>query len=470
MTNLKDKKVAIVALKGAPLGRFGRTLNRCLNLAGEVHLIVPYNFDSSTLTKSDRLIIHQIPGFIRAEIRLVILEIIKISRSVLLFPIKQTREKLRTFLKYFGVFYALKKIYHKILKSFVALFRFRKKELLHARENVEIAFFLRGARTLLRLGNWINFWIKSNRLLQNIEPDLVFSCDFPGLPGAAKYSKKNKVVHIHDAHELYLESTSITRFEKRILTPVEKYGLSEIDGLVIVNESIKSELRNRYGVDGVVIRNIPSVPISYQAAGTLDTELTDNSSPNIRIVYSGGFLPGRGLFTLIQTMQYLPSNFRLDLLGFGPLEAELRELVIREDLESSVSFLNPVAQNKVVEALMYANIGILPYEPVSLNNLYSLPNKIFEYSAAGLAIVSSNLPEMVRLEVEGFLETFQAGESKSLALLLLKYENPAFLKSRRSSSRALLIENSSEKEEAKYLTYLSNILETNRRAESEGER
>jgi len=43
---------------------------------------------------------------------------------------------------------------------------------------------------------------------------------------------------------------------------------------------------------------------------------------------------------------------------------------------------------------------VIPYQPTCLNNLYCTPNKLFEFIAAGLPILASDLPE-IRTIVSG---------------------------------------------------------------------
>src|SRR5699024_11182513 len=44
-----------------------------------------------------------------------------------------------------------------------------------------------------------------------------------------------------------------------------------------------------------------------------------------------------------------------------------------------------------------ADVGLIPYLPVSRNNQYALPNKVFEYTGAGIPFVASDLPELRRI-------------------------------------------------------------------------
>jgi glycosyltransferase involved in cell wall biosynthesis len=44
-----------------------------------------------------------------------------------------------------------------------------------------------------------------------------------------------------------------------------------------------------------------------------------------------------------------------------------------------------------------ADIGIIPYQATCLNNLYCTPNKLFEFVAAGVPIIATDLPELKRV-------------------------------------------------------------------------
>jgi glycosyltransferase involved in cell wall biosynthesis len=48
----------------------------------------------------------------------------------------------------------------------------------------------------------------------------------------------------------------------------------------------------------------------------------------------------------------------------------------------------------LVKTASEADIGVIPYIPFCLNNRLCLPNKLFEYMMAGLAVVGSDLPEL----------------------------------------------------------------------------
>jgi glycosyltransferase involved in cell wall biosynthesis len=106
----------------------------------------------------------------------------------------------------------------------------------------------------------------------------------------------------------------------------------------------------------------------------------------------------------------------LVLMGWGRLEAELRAIVAAEGLEGRVIITEAVAPEELAAYTAGADVGVIPYEPVGLNNTYTTPNKLFEYMAAGVPIVASHLPEIVRF-VRGLDigTTFPVAEPRAIA-------------------------------------------------------
>jgi glycosyltransferase involved in cell wall biosynthesis len=74
--------------------------------------------------------------------------------------------------------------------------------------------------------------------------------------------------------------------------------------------------------------------------------------------------------------------------------------VRRAGLDRRVHFLPPVPSADVIAAASTADIGVSPIVDVGLNYRWSLPNKLFQYMAAGLPVVASDFPQ-VREVVEG---------------------------------------------------------------------
>ncbi len=84
-------------------------------------------------------------------------------------------------------------------------------------------------------------------------------------------------------------------------------------------------------------------------------------------------------------------------MGYGEIQNELEDLVDQRGFQGRVKFLPTVPQEVLLEYTSCADLGVIPYKPVSLNNYYTLPNKLFEYINAFIPVVASDLPELRRV-------------------------------------------------------------------------
>src|SRR5439155_10191173 len=73
-------------------------------------------------------------------------------------------------------------------------------------------------------------------------------------------------------------------------------------------------------------------------------------------------------------------------------------------LGRSVFFLDAVAEAELVAAAAEAEIGIVPYRPLIINDRLSCPNKLSQYLHAGLMVIANDLPY-----VKSVLTDAQAG-------------------------------------------------------------
>jgi glycosyltransferase involved in cell wall biosynthesis len=117
------------------------------------------------------------------------------------------------------------------------------------------------------------------------------------------------------------------------------------------------------------------------------------------ILYLGGLMAGRGLEQLVDAMVHVEHG-QLVLIGDGVLAAALRERAAGAGVAERVHLLPPVPPGQVVDLAASADVGVSPIVPSCLNYRYSLPNKLFQYMAAGLPVVASDFPQ-VREVVDG---------------------------------------------------------------------
>ena len=91
------------------------------------------------------------------------------------------------------------------------------------------------------------------------------------------------------------------------------------------------------------------------------------------------------------------------LMGAGEAGyvSSLNQLVARLELSARVHFVPLVAPDHVVANARAADLGVVLTQPVSLGYYGSLPNKLFQYLAAGLPVVASHFPELNQIVLGG---------------------------------------------------------------------
>ena len=108
------------------------------------------------------------------------------------------------------------------------------------------------------------------------------------------------------------------------------------------------------------------------------------------IVYMGSFFYFSGLDRIIEDLSKLAEKPQLVLIGGGEQDAYLRELVNSLKLEDSVTFTGFVGFDELPSYLSIADVAINPMRP-SLVAHAALPNKVLQYMASGLPVVSTYL-------------------------------------------------------------------------------
>jgi alpha-maltose-1-phosphate synthase len=177
---------------------------------------------------------------------------------------------------------------------------------------------------------------------------------------------------------------------------VERLALWNSDAVITVCDSIAHELSAmafpaRRDVD--VIRNIPPLTRSGKQYPSLKAEL-GLKPDDFLLLWQGGTGPSRMLEPIIEALVELPEvtfvirGPSLEVFGDG-----YRSLADRLGVGSQLVLMPPVLSADVVDAAYGADAGIWTLPNLSKNFYYALPNKIFEYMAAGLPVLAADFPE-----------------------------------------------------------------------------
>lgn len=230
---------------------------------------------------------------------------------------------------------------------------------------------------------------------QGIKADLWVANDWQMLPLAARLARERGGVFAYDSHELavseFMEGWKWRLLKRPFVKAIEEMYIGKARVVSTVSEGIANSLQSFYDLPTrpLVIRNIPP----YQMVAP------SRASDHIRVLYHGLIAPVRGLEQLIRCVRHLHSTFEVSIRGAGNEDyvASLRTLIEAEGVVGRVDILPPVPMIELVSQAAAFDIGFFCMPRLSKQHEYVLPNKLFEYIMAGLAVCVSDLPEMSRI-------------------------------------------------------------------------
>lgn len=231
-------------------------------------------------------------------------------------------------------------------------------------------------------------------------PDVFVAHDLPMLAVARQQAERCGARLVYDSHELYCEQDFSER-EKVRWAQIEARHIGACDAVITVNASIAAELEKRYGIRNVGVILNADRAAEPPARSRAFHELYALPASARVLLLQGGLSAGRNLEALVEAMRHVRDrSVVLVILGNGALAKTLAGIVEASGLRGRVFFHPAVPQKDLLQLTAAADAGVIPYQATCLNNYYCTPNKLFEFIAAGLPILASDLPE-IRKMVEG---------------------------------------------------------------------
>jgi glycosyltransferase involved in cell wall biosynthesis len=257
--------------------------------------------------------------------------------------------------------------------------------------------------------------------------DLYIAHDLPMLPVAVEAKRRYGGKVLYDSHELFAEQ-EFSRAERRMWRKLEQSFIGKADSVVTINPSIADLLKLRYHLQEVgVIYNAEWLPDAPSQHGRLFHQRLGLPATTRILLYQGMLSHRRNLDGLVRAMSHVTdASIHLVFLGSGPAGGTLQALTVKLGLRERVHFVPAVPQAELLAYTESADLGVIPYRDICLNYRYCTPNKLFEFIAAGLPIIATDLPEITRLVREhqiGF--TGDTEDLSALAALILRGLEPS---------------------------------------------
>jgi glycosyltransferase involved in cell wall biosynthesis len=241
---------------------------------------------------------------------------------------------------------------------------------------------------LRRLLTTADYYRRGIGLVRRLRPELIHANDYNtawiGLAG--KLFGGSRLVY--DSHELWPDRNLRPEWRPWLLL-CEALFVRAADEVITTSPGYAEVMAGRYRVAPPrVVRNVPDWRAEPAAPHAEEVPLA---------VYFGAVTRNRGLPAALRALALLP-ELRLRIVGpeaWG-YRATLAELAAELGVEDRLELLDPVAPEEAPAVLGDADVGLALIEPACLSYEMTLPNKLFEYVAAGLPVLSSDVPVLAR--------------------------------------------------------------------------
>lgn len=247
------------------------------------------------------------------------------------------------------------------------------------------------------------FWA-NNRLISDaaasLQARVYHASDLYALPAMARAARKRGGSIVYDARELYpyVASTAGRPWVRTFWRRLERRYIRRADGVITVSDGIADKLVQLYGIPRpVVVHNVPPRP-PVRSSNRLRNTIGAGANVTI-ILHQGQMRPHRGCELLVDAIRGV-TGAALVFLGDGPLRPQLERQARSLGIEDRVFFLDAVPPDDLLAYTASADIGVSLLEDISLNHHLALPNKLFEYLAASVPVVASDLPEIRKVVVD----------------------------------------------------------------------
>ncbi|NOS92866.1 MAG: glycosyltransferase family 4 protein [Cyclobacteriaceae bacterium] len=267
--------------------------------------------------------------------------------------------------------------------------------------------------------------------------DIIIANDVESLPLA--FTLKGNAKIIFDAHEYaprHFEDRLVWRiFFQPFNVYLCKKFIPLVDKMLTVGKGLANEYKKNFGVSPVIMNN-----------ATWYSDIQPKPPTEvIRIIHHGGSTPSRKLELMIEMMKYLDDRFSLDLMLIVPQLASSKTSGYIDYLkklaegDSRIVFRPALKSNELIPFLNNYDIGIFLLPPINFNYANTLPNKLFDFIQARLAIAIGPTPEMKEI-----VESYDIGlvsddfTPQSLASKLKNISKEDLIRFKQNASKAAI--------------------------------
>lgn len=238
---------------------------------------------------------------------------------------------------------------------------------------------------------WTNEFKKLVQTLLKKKFDLIICNELEPLPIANEVASNQNIPIYCDLHEYYLVDKLNGRFS-HLQAKYEEWIFINHKNIVraysTVNKFIADIYFDQYGVNCEIINNAsPYYDLSPVAA----------INNNIKLVNHGASIPQRRIEFMIDMMDFLDEKYTLDLYLMKNNSEYRNYLYQKAAFNPRVNVHDGIPFPEIPKILNKYDVGVYLIPPIHKNQQFALPNKIFQFIQARLAIAISPTLPMVQL-------------------------------------------------------------------------
>ena len=260
--------------------------------------------------------------------------------------------------------------------------------------------------------------VKAWKALERVNPDLVHIHDPELIPMVLAWVKLRGRAAVFDAHEDLVAQIDSKAYLSERVRPLARMVAKTLvtladkcyDGIIAVTPAVAK------GFTHSNKRLVHNYPLLSGFHLPVDVEKVPD-----RVVYVGMLSGGRQTDKMFELADELGG--RATLVIAGKPDPEVAHLFDELDKHPSVDYRGTIPGDQVPDLLGSSVAGLMFMRP-DKNHLDALPTKVFEYMAAGIPFIASNLPALVesleKWDCGVFVDTVQdSSEAQRAAVELM---------------------------------------------------
>lgn len=245
----------------------------------------------------------------------------------------------------------------------------------------------------------LNFLRLLYSVIHTLGPDVLWFHSAHAMFFKRMIRRKTVKIIVAHCHEIY-DDKKLYKYQRNAVSSADFFIAPEINRAWLIKVSA-----NTAGPFYVIPNRLPSKFLKSRG-GFSNVKKTFGEHGGSRhceqfIIYQGLISQERCVSQLILAFKEVSDpRIGLIILGDGVDQAYIHKVKTSAKEDDRIVFLSKIPSPAHLEITSGCSIGVILYAPTSLNNIYCAPNKLYEYSYYGLAIIMPDYPGLRQVNAQ----------------------------------------------------------------------